>query len=289
MEQTKKENFKGLIKENKNIRQVIWKEGSKVETINEARFLKFLKFKNYQVPDVLETDNRKIIMDFIPGISVFKAMQYFYENKSPERIESLVRYLCDGISNFQSDMRDWKEKTNPYPVSEKLKEVFQLLSGQCNIDDKKNKKLITLASEVFDQNAFYIFRDATPKNYIIKWINEKDLPDTSNSEIIEKIVWIDFSTVRYKTLAIDDFASILFHYMVPQKLREDLLNLHNIDIKRDLNNQVAVFVRLARFWVRRYYYSRYYPEHFRRRYEKEDIYFYQKQFEDYLQKMYQIL
>ncbi len=278
----KKLHFHHLLKENKDIKPALWKKGLFEETQTESQMLSFLKSRKFNVPNILFHDNEKIIMDFIPGVTVFSALQYFYKNKQIDKIEILIEYLCEGVADFQASTSILtNETTDSYPVRIKLEEVFQLLSLE-KMDLNNQKALIDMVSNIYDEKSSVLFRDATPKNYILNGVYEKDLKYISTEELISKITWIDFSTTRYLAPPADDFASVIFHYMVEDKFRDKMLSKYNDDSDKDSLN-VTIFVRLARFWVRRFYYETYHTERFNKRYTTENMDFYEMFFHRYLQ------
>lgn len=284
----KKLNFQHLLKENKDIKPVIWKKGSFEETQTESRMLSFLKSREFNVPNILFNDNEKIIMDFIPGITVFSALQYFYHNNSFNKIEILIEYLCEGVADFQTNTKILVDsKIEPYPVEVKLEEVFQLLPIQ-NMDLETGKALVEMVANIYKQKSSVLFRDATPKNYIINGVFEKDLDRMSVEELIGRTTWIDFSTTRYSAPPVDDLSSILFHYMIDDELRDRMLSKYSSVFDKD-SLDVTIFVRLARFWIRRFYYETYHPDRFSKRYTTENMDFYETYFQNYLQLMYKML
>lgn len=110
-------------------------------------------------------------------------------------------------------------------------------------------------AQLFHNHAAFPFRDATPKNYIVRGVNDVDMDRYNIDEIIARIVAIDFSTMNVLTVKSDDFISILYHYMIPESVRARLLNkfLGN-SCEEDVI--VGAFVRLGRFWARRLYYAK---------------------------------
>ncbi len=284
----KKLHFHHLLKENKDIKPVLWKKGLFEETQTESQMLSFLKSRKFNVPNILFHDSEKIIMDFIPGVTVFSALQYFYRNNQSDKIEILIECLCEGVVDFQSNTSTLaNEIVELYPVRIKLEEVFQLLLLE-KLDLKTQKTLIDMISNIYNQKSSVLFRDATPKNYILNGVYEKDLEYISTEELISKITWIDFSTTRYLAPPADDFASVIFHYMVEDKFRDKMLSKYNNGFDKDSLN-VTIFVRWARFWVRRFYYETYNTERFGKRYTTENMNFYKTFFHRYLQIMCKML
>jgi hypothetical protein len=168
-----------------------------------------------------------------------------------------------------------------YKVDEKVADIAGMLE---EFDGGLAQKVRDVLSKIINlyKNAKIPFRDANPKNYIFQGINEANI-ETLKDEYKRRLFYIDYSTFNTLTFRSDDFASILFHYMIDEDIRKDLGKKYNIDLscKEDV---VCCFVRFGRFWVRRQYYKRYCPDLFKKRYKYENLEFYDNLMNEYAQK-----
>lgn len=171
-----------------------------------------------------------------------------------------------------------------YDVDRKLQELFHILRiyRKPYLGDLKN--ILSLVGNYFKRNARYPFRDATPKNYILKGIHRKNILSTPVKHLKNKIYWIDLRTINDLTLREDDYISILYHYMIPEKIRLKILKRYKIN-PESKDFIVSGFVRVGRFWLRRFYYKKYYPELFQKRYGREKLDFYDKQMDYFSNKI----
>jgi len=206
-------------------------------------------------------------------MSAFAVLEYLARERRHKAMYALLDHLCCGIAHFQAvARREPPTNGDSYEVDGKLQDVINLLQEKemeevCALQNTKKVVIFT-----FESNAAIPFRDATPKNYIIPGVSEEVL-QRNDIRYYLPAYWIDFSSVAQLTTMSDDYISILYHYMIPSAIRNELYRKHNV-VTDDLLFNVTAVVRLARFFVRRYYYHYYEPVRFSMRYPQENIAFY---------------
>ena len=196
----------------------------------------------------------------------------------------ILNGLCAGIQRFQNSDFKIDNKMHPYNVGEKVDDISILLSEE---NKKLAKKVIELIPSIRDfyMNAKIPFRDANPKNYILRNLEEREVKHANNFNMRD-IVNIDFSTLNSLTFRIDDFISIIFHYMIDNDVRTELMKKYKIDFDTK-ENILTAFVRFGRFWLRRRYSPKYFPNLFRVRYRDENTDFYNKSMMEFTEKAIQ--
>lgn len=267
-----------LIKENVNILKTFTKiKSSHIEACVEEQTIKHLQTLNIKSPKIIYRQGNILTTQYISGLSAFEALEYFSQRGQSQKIDKLLEDLCESLLFFQKNSQKLKNnlKLKPYDVQEKLLEVANVMDMTNTFDSKLLRSNINKIKKIYDDKADTLFRDATPKNYILKDVTIKNIKNIKNFK--KHIYWIDFSSIDQLTFACDDFVSILYHYMINDKKRAYFINKYHINLNNK-ENIVSTFVRLSRFWVRRAYYKTFYPTNFLKRYRHENTIFYEKNF-----------
>lgn len=267
-----------LIKENVNILKTFTKiKSSNTEALVEEKAFKHIQKLNIKSPKIIFRQGKILTTQYISGLSVFEALKYFSQKNQLQKIDQLLEDLCESLLFFQKNSQTLKNNLNikPYNVRKKILEVADVMDITNTFDSKPLRSNINKIKKIYDDKANTLFRDATPKNYILKDITIKNLKNIKN--FTKHIYWIDFSSINQLTFLCDDFISILYHYMIDDKKRTYFMNKYHIHLNNK-ENIISAFVRLSRFWVRRAYYNKFYSKSYIKRYNHEDITFYEKNF-----------
>lgn len=273
-----KKSLTKLIKENKTIVRTITKIDTLHKTNTEYRAFEYFNRIGLPTPKIVSKTDTTLTIEFVKGISLYKGLEILFKKGEDGKIYEILDSLCSGIASFHSSLTDdyFNEKII-YDVDEKIDDILIMLVF---LDKNLSKRLSKIKDKIiknFKKNAKVPFRDATPKNYILENVSEETINIMQVNDLIKSIKYIDFSTTDTFTTCADDFISILYHYNVPDKIRIDLLKKYNIDMVLS-ENMVSEFVRTGRFWVRRYYYQKYFPKKFHKRYPYEDMEYYKNSF-----------
>jgi len=278
-----------LIKEEKSIIKTITKFDTVRHSLNEFAGFQFAKSIGCSIPTFVSLNDGALTMEFVEGISVYRTMEVLAKHGYVDVIEKIVKYLCDDVHNIQEQRKFLTiDKLEYYDVRKKVGEIFTVMQD----DNWKNVELLLRRSfkilKIFEEYACVPFRDATPKNYIVRGMCERSILQGDADTIIKNIVSIDFSTINTLTTRIDDFASVLYHYMIPDDIRSKMMKSFTKDMPKE-DVVIGTFVRLGRFWVRRRYYQKEYPELFDKRYAYENMKFYEESFRKSVDDVIQLI
>ncbi len=277
-----------LVKEDKII-QLTYLKIASVEKI-EAEFqgLIFIKKIGFNAPAIIKRTKDSLSTEYIRGISAFTALEILSRKKKVDLVYNILDELCRGVKIFHSKCKFLKvNKYIPYQVDVKVPHITTMLK-ESNIRLAKQLENITPQIVEYYKKANIPFRDATPKNYIMSDVSKDSVDVLNDSNYRNKLTYIDASSMNELTFLPDDFISILFHYMIEDDIRLELLKKYEID----MNSKefiISAFVRFGRFWVRRQYYKKYLPEIFRKRYTYEKIGHYNKIMMEYTKKVIELL
>ncbi|MCA9359034.1 hypothetical protein KC926_02400 [Candidatus Kaiserbacteria bacterium] len=270
-----------LIKERKNIvvtPSTVTKYSDEQQTDREVKSLEIARTSDLRITELLNHNKNSLTLSFCPGISVFQLLEQLHLNGDDESIFKILDKLACDMLTLQSSSHFAIEV--PYPFAQKLSEIKEVM---LILDQKKPynllKKIEQQVVTALNDCPHLPFRDATPKNYIVK--NVFTLSDVTSIDDLE-IIAIDFATFHFGTHAYDDLISLFFHYIVSETNRAKLIEKYMPDFATDAAQAILV-LRLGRFWVRRAYYKKFHPELFKIRYKLEDISFYERHFFDSLE------
>jgi hypothetical protein len=263
--------MRNFLKEKKKIVKGISKFGTKEVIKPEVRF--YLQSNDsYRTPELHAYADDHLTIEYIDGISCFNYLKHL---DNDEHKAEYLDYLVSEIMKFQEVAQDLDGLDfAPYAVEEKLDETIQIMRDiqhpQLNAAEQTRNAVL----EHFHSFANTSFRDATPKNSIIR-LDGDDIRDLDLSEIKDRTYHYDFSTVAELTSKYDDVISTVYHHFVDDTLRNQILKKYEIDTSQ-LEYIVTAYIRIGRFWSRRYYYKLYQPELFKTRYTGEDIGYYDR-------------
>jgi len=134
---------------------------------------------SFKVPEIVQASDGCLIFEYIEGTRAFNLLMdlralYRLENNCLYRdlARQLLQLLMDDLRSFQQ-AADTTEVTNNlpiYPVTEKLRALYQVLSGvlpdTCAFNEVEAD--LDRIAAVYRRHAQVPFRDATPKNVILK-------------------------------------------------------------------------------------------------------------------------
>ena len=278
--------YRHLIKEGEHNIISYTKLGTREKIITEVTSNQFFEKLGLTTPRIIVSTQNSITMELINGISVFRAMELLITKGGDLLVYKILDELCHGIKIFQENFTGLDLHFEKYAVKNKVTDILEFIkvvNPKLHILDQRFIEKIDLYYDKADMP----FRDATPKNYFFKNINNDNL-EFLNDDFKSRIVYFDFSTLNSLTFSSDDFISVLFHYFVDSDIRNDLLKKYRIDMESE-ENIICAFVRLGRFWVRRHYYKRYNGGYYCKRYLYEDMNFYDNIFYKYLNKIVKLI
>lgn len=263
--------MRNFLKEKKKIVRGISKFGTKEVVKPEVRF--YLRSSDgYRTPELHAYADDHLTIEYIDGVSCFNYLKHLDNNECKAEY---LDYLVSEIMKFQEVAQGLDELDfAPYAVEEKLDETIQIMRAIQHPQLKVAEQTRDAVLEHFHSFANTSFRDATPKNSIIR-LDGDDIRDLTLSEIKDRTYHYDFSTVADLTSKYDDVISTVYHHFVDDSLRDQLLKKYEIDTN-ELEYIITAYIRIGRFWSRRYYYKLYQPELFRTRYTGEDISYYDR-------------
>ncbi|HEV7455105.1 MAG TPA: hypothetical protein VGO07_07650 [Candidatus Saccharimonadales bacterium] len=259
-----------FLKEKKKIVKTITKFGTKEVVAPEVHF--YLRASDkFRTPELHSHADDHLTIEYIDGISCFNYLKYLDD---PKQKEQYLHFLVGEVLKFQEEAKNLELAFAPYAVEEKLDETIQIMKQVQHpmLDAAEQTREAVLTH--FHEYATVPFRDATPKNSIIK-LDGGDINQLTLDEIKNRTYHYDFSTVGELTSKYDDIISTLYHHFVDDAVRDALLKQYGVD-KSSLDFAVVAYLRIGRFWSRRYYYKLYQPELFTMRYTGEDIGYYDR-------------
>lgn len=264
------------LKEKKKIVRTITKFGTQDVVAPEAHF--YLQSSDaYRTPELASHGDTHLTIEFIDGISCFN---YLKQIEDEQHKEAYLRFLVGEVLKFQQEAKNLELDFRPYAVEAKLDETLNIMR---EVEHPQLKDAEDTRDEVlkhFYTFATIPFRDATPKNSIIK-LDGADASKLTVDEAVNRTYHYDFSTVNELTSKYDDIISTVYHCFVDDELRDRLLAAHKVDTE-SLDFAIAAYIRIGRFWSRRYYYKLYQPELFKARYTGEDISYYDRVYSESL-------
>ncbi len=272
-----------LIKERKKIvttETTVTKFSDANHTAREVRSLKIANRTSLPIAKLIDHTETSLTMDFYPGLSAFQLLEILYEQGRHGDIYSVLNKLAARVKKIQSECGDAVQTEYPFALKlGEIKTVLKLLdhSKEYDLLNEVEQKIINLLTHI----KHVPFRDATPKNYIVK--NTLHVGQTDAIDDLD-IIAIDFATFHYGTHKYDDLISLFFHYIVETGEREKLIAKYMPEAS-SLDAQAILVLRLGRFWVRRAYYKKFHPELFKKRYKFEDTRFYEQAFFGSLKKI----
>lgn len=286
MDEQKKEQLHNLIKERDEscITFTKYKPENPISIQNEVTALKFISSLGIAVPRIICSSENFFCTEYVQGLSAFQVLERLHHSKDQKIIFSVLDSLCSITATIQKNINQIKFlEAKPYDVNKKLSDVVSLLQEDNRLLAKEiQDKIKTIILEY--KNSSMPFLDRTPKNFLIADVDGAKQNFTLSSQFndfdLPCIFCIDFASVGEYTLPDDDYISILFHYMIDPAMRDELLIKYGVDVKTKAY-AVAGFVRFARFWVRRAYYKKYWPNQYQKRYPFEKFSFYESKFVEF--------
>ena len=265
-----------LVKERKLILQTYTKRATSKEITAEVAGFRYIHKLGFLSPRIIYNNSCYLTTEYISGISCFEALRNFFKNNDFQKMQYLVDSIGSQLITFQAKKELLRSpRLSVYRVDQKMEELFAMLAVYKKPYVNKLQKILPKICKFYNQNATVPFRDATPKNYILKGINETTM-GLSHGEIDKRLYWIDLRSVNERTLPEDDFISVVYHCFVSENIRLRFLKKYKVT-DNSQSFVVAGFVRTGRFWARRFYYKKYQPSLFNKRYGQEDLSFYDKQ------------
>ena len=264
-----------LIKERKPIVRTITKIDNVTQTAKELSSYEVVAKSGALHPKVMCSDMRGLSIEYVEGLSAFRVLEILSENGDDDAVRGLLASINFDTKAIQASARN--AISSRYPFEQKMIEVSKVL--QLTGEAERSKKLHSISLQTARDLIRFSstpFRDATPKNLIVKGVTEKEIHNNGLPDKYE-LVNIDFSTLHMSTHISDDPISSCFHYMINDNIRDSLLRELNIDLSEKSTRQTLI-LRLGRFWARRSYYFKYCPERYLSRYPRENFDFYTEQF-----------
>jgi len=272
--------MESLFKEGKKIVHSYTKCAQPFEVANEVAGYAHAESVGIQVANLLHHSKGHLTVERVDGISSFRYLELLklHGKEFFPRMREVLMFLLQEVVRFQSKPITPVLASSPYAAEEKTAKVAEVmqLTGHRLVDALTAR--IPKIAELFVQFATVPFRDATPKNSILSGVNRDNALSLEVNDVVAAIRHIDFRSVAELTPRSDDYISVLWHYMIPDQMRRELLAQFGVD-HSTLEFIVAKFVRVARFWGRRQFYFHRHPEMYRRRYDIEDLSFYDEQFD----------
>lgn len=279
-----------FLKENKRIVRSITKFADPAEVFSEAAGYEHAKQVGLQVAELYYWSYDRLTVEYIDGISCFHYLELLRKTNKDDQLKmrQLLIKLLDDVCGFQSTEITTPLQYTSYIDRTKLDEVVEIMRLMKHPMSETLNKRIPIISEIFNKYAKVPFRDATPKNCLLKNVSNANFSDVSIELLVNSARHIDFRSVAQLTTRYDDIVSVLFHYQIPDEIRDDLLSEYGISRATE-EFIVSRFVRLARFWARRHFYRINYPELYARRYPLETLSFYDQEFDDSIISLTQAL
>lgn len=282
--------MESLFKENKKIVHSFTKCATPDEVFNEVAGYRHAAEVGMQVVNILHHSESYLTIERVDGISVFRYLELLelHGKDVLPVMKKVLRFLLQEVVRFQSKPISSDIPHRSYDVEKKITTVVEVMrmTGHYRTDDISDR--ISKITELFGQFATTPFRDATPKNSLLSGVHRQNVLLYSASDIVKATRHIDFRSVAELTPLSDDFISVLWHYMIPDHVRCELLAEHDIDSTTQ-EFTVAKFVRVARFWARRQYYLHKRPSMYRHRYELEDLSFYETCFDNVIEEILEVI
>lgn len=283
--------MKSFLKEQKRIVPSYIKFASSEEIESEITGYSHARRAGLQTVEVLHSSENVISLEYVDGMSCFRYLEMLNprKDKDREKMEVLLRHLLSDVVKFQSSKILFENiEPQPYEVVEKTREVVEVMRLVQHPQSVIVSAKIPRINELFCEYATFSFRDSTPKNVLLKGVKSDNWDELPIQDILSSIKHIDFRSVFELTTSLDDVISILFHYMIPNEVREKLLKEFDSE-KSTENFIISYFVRIARFWGRRHYYRLKHPKLFKKRYKLEDLSFYDQQFSNATKNLMELL
>lgn len=254
--------------------QLVRYSDKQISIKDEVRFLRSIEpHVTFKIPSIEDSTDSFIVFEYIPGTRAFNLLMdlrtIYLEDQSNDCISLgrlLINLLETDLKNFQSLFKsnNLPVLTNKhYPVSEKLKNLYQLFSSILSLEMDLDE--IEKIADIYKDQAAVPFRDATPKNVILnipslyqkQFKTRKDRLDTvkkliSTGELKEKlknknIFHIDFSGSCHICPEKDDWIALKNHecsVWLDKSFEPDFDQMNQKDL-------VTFFVRLSRFGGRK--------------------------------------
>jgi len=248
-----------------------------IEIIREFDFLTFIskKKKSLKIPKIVSHNDDYIELEYITGIRVFNLLMILRNifkktnDKKVYKIAQLIKNkLISDMNEFQLISNTYINKTDfYYPYKQKAINAIQILLStvELNINMDELEKDLTSLENIIQKTDSSIFRDATPKNAILRMqnfpisasIREKEniimkyINDDFFSEqnIKQNVIQYDFSGFNMECSKYDDELVIEFH--------EALVWLQDSNYKARLTNEElsVLLFRLIRLALRKLAYK----------------------------------
>lgn len=272
--------MESLFKEGKKIVVSYTKCAKPFEIENEVVGYRHAESVGMQVADLLHYTEEYLTLEKVEGISCFRYLELLrLRGKGfSSRMQEMLIFLIEEVKRFQSVPIEAPVTSIMYEVEEKIATVANVMSMVGHPRADVIAARVPKIAELFAQFSDTPFRDATPKNSILSGVSKDNALTADIEDVIRAVRHIDFRSVGELVPYQDDYISVLYHYMVPEQMRSELLRESGIATDT-LEFIVAKFVRIARFWGRRYFYFHKHPDMFLQRYDLEDMSFYDEQFD----------
>lgn len=282
--------MESLFKEGKKIVHSYTKCAMPFEIFNEVAGYAHAKKVGLSTANLLHHSDRYLTIEFVDGISCFRYLELLRLRGKEyfPRMRDMLTFLLGDVSKFHSEEVAELTARQPYEVEEKTAKVAEVMTLVGHHRRFEVAERVERIAETFIQYATASFRDATPKNAIMEGVFKDEALYISAEGARAAVRHIDFRSVGEMTSPLDDVISILLHYMVPEDMRQELYQEYGADTHSE-EFVVTCFVRVARFWGRRHFYLRRYPDLYKKRYDLEDLSFYDEQFDQATEKLLEVL
>lgn len=266
-----------FIKEDKVILSSVTKFATKDEVLAEVEGYRHASESGLQTAKLLHWSENAISVENITGISCFHYLHLLNSTNDHEKEKSILNFLIGDVLKFQS--KNFKKNIvfSPYPIKEKTEEILDVMNEMGHPLTNLLSKKLPIIQKTYLNYAAIPFRDANPKNTLLRNITDDNFSTLSTSEVIDAIRHIDFRSISELTTRCDDIISTLYHYQIPENVRQDLLKQYDINCKSE-EFIITLFIRIGRFWSRRNYYLLQQKKLFHVRYKFEILEFYNHQF-----------
>jgi len=114
-----------LIKERKEILRTLTKIANSEQTAYEKASLLHFEQIAISAPKLIASTENTITMEFIDGISAFRALEILVETSRASDVERLLVRICDDLSDIQKLSGGFTKM--PYLFTQKFSEIVEVL------------------------------------------------------------------------------------------------------------------------------------------------------------------